>query len=127
MEAQRQTLTANPYSFETLSKLLKITLWGNPKKSSEKLLGRDGAKNALQKALSAAQRSDRWHVITTVGIPGSGKTHFLRKGILNDYYKGQSLMVTYTKVVVSSTMVPVRFLWLLHGSLFMEIVHARTM
>ena len=34
-------------------------------------------------------------MITIVGIPGSGKTYFLRKGILDDYYKGQSLMLTY--------------------------------
>ena len=36
-------------------------------------------------------------MITVVGIPGSGKTHFLRKGILSDYYKGQSLMLTYNE------------------------------
>ena len=39
--------------------------------------------------------SNRWQVITVVGSPGSGKTYFLRKGILDDYYKGQSVMVTY--------------------------------
>ena len=60
------------------------------------LVGRDAAKKSLKKALAAARKSDRGGVITTVGVPGSGKTFFLRAGVLrNEEYASNSIMMTY--------------------------------
>ena len=60
------------------------------------LVGRDAAKKSLKKALAAPRKSDRWGVITTVGVPGSGKTFFLRAGVLrNEDYASNSIMMTY--------------------------------
>ena len=60
------------------------------------LVGRDAAKKSLKKALAAARQSERWGVITTVGVPGSGKTFFLRAGVLrNEEYASNSIMMTY--------------------------------
>ena len=60
------------------------------------LVGRDEAKKFLKKALAAERKSERWGVITTVGVPGSGKTFFLRAGVLrNEEYASNSIMMTY--------------------------------
>ena len=60
------------------------------------LVGRDEAKKSLKKALAAERKSERWGVITTVGVPGSGKTFFLRAGVLrNEEYASNSIMMTY--------------------------------
>ena len=62
------------------------------------LVGRDEAKKSLKKALAAPRKSDRWGVITTVGVPGSGKTFFLRAGVLrNEDYASNSIMMTYNE------------------------------
>ena len=60
------------------------------------LVGRDEAKQSLKEALAAERQSGRWGVITTVGVPGSGKTFFLRAGVLrNEEYASNSIMMTY--------------------------------
>ena len=62
------------------------------------LVGRDAAKQSLKDALAAERKSERWGVITTVGVPGSGKTFFLRAGVLrNKEYMSNSIMMTYNE------------------------------
>ena len=63
------------------------------------VFGRDDAKDELAEALKApvTKGTGRSGVITTVGVPGSGKTFFLRAGILRKWYPRNSIMMTYNE------------------------------
>ena len=85
-----------PYTVEKVEKLL------DPSKmkmetvvANKPLLDRENARMELDVVLHQKRMNFRWHVITTVGIPGSGKTFLLRKGIMNEWYPDRSIMMTF--------------------------------
>eukprot|EP00754_Rhynchopus_humris_P027460 Rhum_TRINITY_DN15089_c1_g1::Rhum_TRINITY_DN15089_c1_g1_i1::g.136587::m.136587 len=83
------------YTAEALSKLLTRRT-GADEAYDRPVVGRREAKRVLGDALAAGQvAGGRASVIAVVGVGGSGKTFFLRAGILRRWYPRNSIMVSY--------------------------------
>ena len=97
-QSSTQTPDVVPYTVEEVEQLLdhskmkmKTVVANMP------LFDRENARETLEVVLHQERENFRWHVITTVGIPGSGKTFLLRKGIMNEWYPDRSIMMTYNE------------------------------
>ena len=95
-QSSTQTPDVVPYTVEEVEQLLdhskmkmKTVVANMP------LFDRENARETLEVVLHQERENFRWHVITTVGIPGSGKTFLLRKGIMNEWYPDRSIMMTF--------------------------------
>ena len=82
------------YTTPELSALLRRYL-GDEHTYDPPVVGREKARKALEDALERERMSSKWGVITAVGTPGSGKTFFLRAGILRNWYPDNSVMMYY--------------------------------
>ena len=85
---------SSAYTAEALSKLL-VRWTGANSTNAKPIVGRREEKRVLSAALAAEPVEGRASVIAAVGVGGSGKTFFLRAGVLRQWYPRNSIMVTY--------------------------------